>query len=159
MTRIRVGDTMPDLRFTCIQKGVVREVVGRDYFKGKSVLFGLPGAFTPVCSNQHLPSFVTNYALLKDQGFERIVCLAVNDPFVLQAWAKINQAEALIDFIADGNAQLTKALGLDVDLSQAGLGLRSQRFTMQLDELTVQALVIEDSPGICDKTSAGKMLG
>jgi peroxiredoxin len=158
MTKIRVGDTMPDLRFTCIQKGVVSQVAARDYFKGKSVLFGLPGAFTPVCNNQHLPSFVANYALLKAQGFDRIVCLAVNDPFVLQAWAKINQAEALIDFIADGDAHLTKALGLDVDLSQAGLGLRSQRFTMQLDDLTVQSLIIEDSPGVCDKTNAAKIL-
>ncbi|MEI8295539.1 MAG: peroxiredoxin [Alphaproteobacteria bacterium] len=158
MTQIRVGDTVPDLRFTCVQGGIVLEAVAGDYFKGKSVLFGLPGAFTPVCNDQQLPSFVANCALLKAQGFDRIICLAVNDPFVMQAWAKTTKADALIDFIADWDAQLTKALGLDIDLGQAGLGIRAQRFNMQLDGLTVQSLVIEDSPGVCEKTNAANIL-
>lgn len=158
MTTIRSGDNLPNLTLTCIQKGKAQEIETATYFKGKSILFGVPGAFTPICSNQHLPSFVTHYDSLKKQGFDQIACLAVNDPFVLEAWAKTNQAENIIDFIADWDAGLTQALGLAVDLSQAGLGLRSQRFTLQVDNLRVQSLVIEDSPGTCDKTNAATLV-
>lgn len=126
-------------------------------FKGKKVVvFGVPGAFTPVCSNKHVPSFQKRYNELK-QKVDEVICLAVNDVYVLKAW-KDSANEKNIRYIADPAAKFVKSLGLDVDLSAANLGVRSKRFSMYVDNGNVKFLNVEDSPGNFEKTSAETIL-
>ena len=120
-------------------------------------LFGLPGAFTPTCSAQHLPGFVANADALKAKGVDSIVCLAVNDVFVMGAWGKDQNVGDKVTLVADGSAQFTKAAGLELDLTERGLGLRCQRFSMVVDDGVVKSLNI-DPAGSFEATSAEKIL-
>ena len=120
-------------------------------------LFGLPGAFTPTCSAQHLPGFVANADALKAKGVDSIVCLAVNDVFVMGAWGKDQNVGDKVTLVADGSAQFTKAAGLELDLIERGLGLRCQRFSMVVDDGVVKSLNI-DPAGTFEATSAEKIL-
>ena len=118
-----------------------------DLTRGKKVvLFGLPGAFTPTCSAKHVPSFLANYADLKAKGVDTIACLSVNDAFVMGAWGRDQHADGKIRMLADGSAAYTKALGLELDLTARGMGIRCQRFSMLVDDGIVKALNIE-APG------------
>ena len=120
-----------------------------DYFDGKRVvLFSLPGAFTPTCHVNHLPGFVANAAKLRAAGVDRIVCVAVNDHHVMKAWAEASGALDDIAFIADGNGELAEALGLDRDFSSAGLGTRYARAAMIITDGVVDAVFVEDAPGV-----------
>lgn len=140
---ISTGDRIPDATvFEMSDKGPA-PVSTRDIFNGrKVVLFGLPGAFTPGCSQAHLPGYVVHADAIKAKGVDTIACLAVNDAFVMDAWGKTQNAEHL-RMLGDGNAELTKAMGLDFDGSKFGLGLRSQRFAMVVDDGVVVHLAIE----------------
>ena len=130
-----------------------------ELFSGKrSVLFAVPGAFTPGCSMHHLPGFIDNSDEILGKGVDQIVCLSVNDPFVMKAWCDANKAGNDILFLADGNASLSKAMGLTFDGSMYSLGIRSQRFAMILTGLKVEKLFIE-KPGVFDVSSAQKVLG
>jgi peroxiredoxin len=118
---INVGDQMPAGTLTVITKEGMQKVSATDYFKGKKVvLFSLPGAFTPTCDGKHLPGFVERAADIKGKGVNTIACLSVNDAYVMKAWGKAQNTEDKVDMLADGNADYTKALGLDVDASAAG---------------------------------------
>jgi peroxiredoxin (alkyl hydroperoxide reductase subunit C) len=135
-----------------------REVATDDIFKGhKVVLFAVPGAFTPTCSARHLPGFVQKAEAVKAKGVETIVCLAVNDPFVMAAWAKDQGVGEKIVMLADGSAMLTKALGLELDLTARGLGVRSQRFALVAEDGKITHLAIE-APGGFDVSSAEAIL-
>ncbi len=136
------------------------EAVGTDeLFKGKKVaFFGVPGAFTPTCSAKHLPGFVQHAAALKSKGIDAIVCTAVNDVFVMSAWGKDQNVGDKVMMVADGDAALTKACGLELDLHGKGLGLRNQRFSMVVEDGVVKVMHI-DPPGSFDKTSAETLLG
>ena len=112
----------------------------------KVVLFGLPGAFTPTCSAKHVPSYLAAYDKLKAKGVDEVWCLAVNDPFVMHAWAQDQKAQGKIRFLGDGSAEYTKKLGLELDLIARGMGMRMQRFSMLVDDGVVKALNIE-APG------------
>jgi peroxiredoxin len=130
----------------------------QDLVKGKKIaIFGLPGAFTPTCSAKHVPSYLQNYNELKKKGVDEIWCFAVNDPFVMGAWARDQKAGGKIRFMGDGSAEYTKKLGLELDLNARGLGMRCQRFSMIVDNGVVKSLNVE-APGKYEISSAEKML-
>ena len=155
---IRVGDSSPSATLNIMTADGPSAISTDDIFKGKTVaLFGLPGAFTPTCSAQHLPGFVANADALKAKGVDTIVCLAVNDVFVMGAWGKDQNVGDKVTLVADGSAQFTKAAGLELDLIERGLGLRCQRFSMVVDDGVVKSLNI-DPAGTFEATSAEKIL-
>jgi glutaredoxin/glutathione-dependent peroxiredoxin len=156
---IKIGDRLPDATFRLITSDGPRPVSAGEFFKGKKVvLFGLPGAFTPTCHKNHLPGFVAHHEAIKAKGVDLIAMTSVNDPFVLSAWAKASGAEGKIEFLADGNADFAKAAGLDFDASANGLGLRSKRYSMLVEDGVVKALNVEDSPGKADLSGAERLL-
>jgi peroxiredoxin len=156
---IKVGDRLPEGKFTVMAEGGPKPVSVSELFSGKTVvLFAVPGAFTPTCSEQHLPGFLAHADALKAKGAATIACTAVNDVFVLSAWAKARDAQDDITMLADGNADFAKALGLDIDLSQFGLGIRSKRYAMIVEDGVVKYFAIEDSPPEHIKATAEKVL-
>ena len=141
---IKVGDTLPSVKLTLATDDGPKEVSTEDMFGGKLVvLFGVPGAFTPTCTAQHLPGFVANLAAFRDKGVERVACMAVNDVFVMAAWGRANTLGDSIALIADGSCAFTHALGLELDLTNRGLGIRCQRFALIADDLKITHLGIE----------------
>jgi glutaredoxin/glutathione-dependent peroxiredoxin len=155
---IKVGDTIPSLKLMIGTTDGPKEVSTDDLFKGKKVvLFAVPGAFTPTCSAKHLPGFVQNAAELKAKGVEMIVCMAVNDAFVMAAWGRDQSVGEDIVMLADGSAALTKALGLELDLIGRGMGVRSQRFALVVDDKKVSHVAIE-APGGFDVSRAEAIL-
>jgi peroxiredoxin len=155
---IKVGDTLPEAKFTVMGANGPEPKTTGEVFKGKkAVLFAVPGAFTPTCSEKHLPGFVDNLAAILQKGAATVACTAVNDVFVLNAWSKARSADKVL-MLADGNGDFAKALGLDVDLSGFGLGLRSKRYAMIVDDGVVTYLAVENSPPDHDKATADKLL-
>ena len=155
---IKAGDTLPSMKLMAATTDGPREISTDDIFHGKRVvLFAVPGAFTPTCSARHLPGFVENAAAFKEKGIDSIVCLAVNDAFVMGAWAKAQDVGDAIIMLADGSAQFTKALGLELDLVSRGLGVRSQRFALVADDMKVTLLAVE-KPGDFDVSRAEAVL-
>ena len=155
---IAVGDKLPDVKLVKATEQGPEAVQSADYFAGKRVaLFSVPGAFTPTCSAKHLPSFVDKAADLKANGIDEIVGTAVNDPFVMGAWNKASGSDQ-ITMLADGNGDFAEALGLTMDGSAYGLGKRGQRFSMVVNDGTVEQLNVE-APGEFNVSSAEHMLG
>jgi peroxiredoxin len=154
---IKVGDKIPSMTLKRIGPNGMEEVSTDDLFQGKVVLFSVPGAFTPTCSMKHLPGFIDNSAAFAAKGVDRVVCLAVNDPFVMKAWSDHNKADGKVEMLPDGNAAFTKALGLEFDGSGFGLGTRSQRFALYAEDGVVKDLQVE-KPGAFDVSSAESML-
>lgn len=141
---IKVGDHMPSGTLTLITSEGPQKISADDYFKGsKVVLFSVPGAFTPTCDAKHLPGFVEKAAELKGKGVDKIACLAVNDAFVMKAWGKSQAVEGKVDMLADGNAEYTKALGLELDATGFGMGIRGQRFALVVDHGVVKQVNVE----------------
>lgn len=152
---ITVGDRLPEGTFTRMTESGPGPVSTTDVFGGKKVvLFGVPGAFTPSCHKTHLPGYVAEYDAIKAKGIDTVACLAVNDAFVLDAWAKSSGAAGKVLMLADGNADYIKKLGLDIDLSKFGLGTRSKRFSAVVDNGVLKELNIEESPGQVTSSSA-----
>ena len=155
---ISTGSRVPNVKLTHMTKDGPAEVSTEELFAGKKVLlFALPGAFTPTCSASHLPGFVANADKLKAKGIDDIICLSVNDAFVMDAWGKAQNADQ-IHMVADGNAEFAKAMGLELDLTPRGMGVRSQRYAMLVEDGEVKALNVEE-PGKFEKSSAETMLG
>jgi glutaredoxin/glutathione-dependent peroxiredoxin len=162
---IKVGDRLPDGTLTeFIETETPGCTVGPNAFKvsdlakGKRiVIFGVPGAFTPTCSAKHVPSYVGNYDKLKSKKVDEVWCLAVNDAFVMGAWGRDQKAGGKVRMMADGSATWTKALGLELDLVPRGMGVRSQRFSMLVEDGVVKALNVE-APGKFDVSDAETML-
>lgn len=147
---IAVNDKIPAVLVKYLKNNEVEEINFRDYITNKKVVvFGVPGAFTPTCSNLHLPGFAEKVEVFKDMGINEIICLSVNDIFVLKAWAQHYKVEQKINFIADGNAELTTAMGLVLDATPFGMGVRSQRYSMYIDSGVVRVLNVEPSSGAC----------
>ncbi|HJR56620.1 MAG TPA: peroxiredoxin [Rhizomicrobium sp.] len=156
---IKVGDKLPSVTLMEKQEGGPAPVTTDDLFKGKKVaLFALPGAYTPTCSAKHVPGFVQNYEALKAKGIDSIICLSVNDAFVMGAWGKEQGAGDKVRMIADGNGEFTRAVGLEFDASKFGMGKRSQRYSMVVDDGVVEQLNVEE-PGAFEVSSADYMLG
>ncbi len=158
MSTIKVGDSIPSFELTLATAEGPKEVSTDALFKGrKVVLFAVPGAFTPTCSARHLPGFVQHAEALTAKGVDTIVCLAVNDPFVLGAWAKDQAVGDKVLMLADGSGLFTRALGLEWDLVARGLGVRSQRFALVAEDGKVTQLAIE-APGGFEVSSAEAIL-
>ncbi len=155
---IQVGDRIPSVSFKYLGKDGMTETSTDELFAGKTVvLFAVPGAFTPTCSAKHLPSFIENREALAAKGVDQVICMAVNDPFVMKAWAEKAGAGEAIFMLPDGNAALTRALGLEFDGSGYGLGTRSQRFAMVVKDGVVTQLAVE-KPGAYEVSSAESVL-
>ncbi len=162
---IKVGDTLPD---ATLSEFIAVETAGcsigpnsfnvSDLVKGKKIaVFGLPGAFTPTCSAKHVPGYIANHDALKAKGVDEIWCIAVNDAFVMGAWAKDQHADGKVRMFADGSAAWTKALGLELDLTAKGMGVRMQRFSMLVVDGVVKNLNVE-GPGKFEVSNAETML-
>ena len=146
---IAVGDRVPDVKvFTFGEKGPQATTSDDVLGKGKVVLFGVPGAFTPTCSDHHLPGFVLRAGDLRAKGVDRIVCVSVNDPFVMHAWGEDQKVDSSVVMLADGNGELAEAMGLTMDGTGFGLGTRTQRFAAILDDGVVSWLAVEPGPGL-----------
>jgi glutaredoxin/glutathione-dependent peroxiredoxin len=156
---ISKGDKIPDVKIHIATAQGPDEVMTGELFAGKkTALFALPGAFTPTCSAHHLPGFVERAEELKAKGINQIVCMSVNDAFVMEAWGQSAGADDTVMMLADGNGEFAKALGLDFDASAFGMGQRSQRFSMVIEDGKVTALHVE-APGAFEVSSADYMLG
>ncbi len=156
---IKIGDAIPDVTVKHLGANGLEDVTTGELFAGgKVALFGLPGAYTPTCSAKHLPGFVAQYDALKAKGVDKIVCLSVNDAFVMKAWAESQAAEGKVETLADGLAAFTKALGLEADLSVAGLGVRCRRFALIADKGVVTWIAVEEAPGAFEVSSAEAVL-
>ena len=154
---IQVGDRLPSASFSKVTPDGPEPVSTDDFFAGRRVaLFAVPGAFTPTCSARHLPGFVDNAEALKAKGIDEIACTAVNDPFVLGAWSKAGDADG-ITMLSDGNGTFAQAIGLEMDGSKFGMGQRSQRYSMVVNDGVVEQLNVE-GPGEFKVSSADHML-
>ena len=141
---IKVGDKVPSATLRYVTPDGVQAVSTEDFFRGKKVaLFAVPGAFTRTCSQRHLPSYVTHAAELKAKGVDTIACIAVNDQFVMNAWGKEHGADGKIVMLGDGSGDFAKAMGLELDRVKEGMGMRTQRYSMLVDDGVVKALHVE----------------
>ncbi|HEV7254865.1 MAG TPA: peroxiredoxin [Mesorhizobium sp.] len=155
---IAVGEKLPSASFRIKTAEGVRSVNTEEFFGGrKVVLVGVPGAFTPTCSDNHLPGFLENAEALHARGVDEIAVVAVNDHHVMRAWEQASGAEGRIAFLADGNGEFTRAIGLDMDMSGGGLGVRARRFSMLVEDGVVRSLNLEEGRGV-EATGAARML-
>ena len=157
--KLKENDTIPNSKFFIMEDGNPVKKNIQEFFKNKKiVLFGLPGAYTSVCSAKHLPGYVENFEKYKSKGIDLIVCISVNDPFVMDAWGKSQRVGGKIIMMADPFLEFTKSIGADVDKSARGLGIRSNRYTMLLDDLKVVKLQEEEDAGACEISAAQNFL-
>ena len=155
---IQVGDRLPSATLTTMTAEGPKPLTTSELCEGKKVvLFAVPGAFTPTCSVQHLPGYVDNAQSLKDKGVDAVACVSVNDPFVMGAWGKDREVGEDLMMLSDGNGDFTAAIGLEMDGSGFGLGTRSQRYAMIIDDGVVSTLNVESGPGL-DVSSAETIL-
>ena len=152
---IKQGEKVPDIKVTEMRDGQPTPVSLADLSAGRRVVvFAVPGAFTPTCTAKHLPGYVEQAAALNAKGVDEVVCLAVNDAFVMDAWGRQAGAAGKVRMLGDGNGELTRALGLTMDGSKFGLGERSQRYAMVVRDGTVEALMVEPGPGLSVSSAA-----
>jgi peroxiredoxin len=155
---IAVGEKIPSATLMEMRDGAPRAVKTEELFSGKkAILFAVPGAFTPTCSAKHLPGFIEHAAALQAKGIAYIACISVNDAFVMGAWGNAQGAGDKVAMLADGNSDFTKAIGLEADATKYGMGTRSRRYAMLLDDGVVKALFVEE-PGAFEVSSAEHML-
>lgn len=156
---IRIGDTIPTASLTKVTEDGPDRISATDYFAGRRIaLFSVPGAFTPTCSARHLPGFVDKADELKAKGIDEIACTAVNDAFVMAAWGKSSGVDGQVTMLADGNGEFAKAVGLEMDGSKYGMGLRAQRYSMVVNDGVVEQLNVEEG-GAFEVSSAEHLLG
>jgi glutaredoxin/glutathione-dependent peroxiredoxin len=155
---IKVGDKVPAVTLRYLAPDGMKAVPAEEFFAGKKVaLFGVPGAYTRTCSQRHLPSYVGHADALRAKGIDTIACIAVNDPFVMAAWGRESNAEGKITMLGDGSNEFAHAIGLELDRVKEGMGMRSQRYSMLVDDGVVKALNVE-APGQYEVSSAETML-
>ena len=156
--KIKKGDKLPDAKVFVLEKDPkevsIKEIIGDE----KVILFGLPGAFTPTCSAKHLPGFVIAIDQFKGKGIKKVVCISVNDPFVMDAWGKTHNAQDKILMVADSKGDFTKNIGAEVNLIHRGLGIRSSRYTMLVEKGSVLKISEEEVAGKCEITAAENFL-
>jgi peroxiredoxin len=155
---IEVGQEIPEATLRVMTGEGVKPVSSREALgTGRVVLFGVPGAFTPTCSDYHLPGFVLRRDELRDAGVDKVACVAVNDVYVMAAWGEARGAGGAVEMLADGSAEFTRAMGLEADLTSLGLGVRSRRYAAVLADGVVTHLAVEPGPGL-DVSSAESIL-
>ena len=156
--KIKEGDVLPEAKVFILEKDPkeisIKEIVGDN----KVILFGLPGAFTPTCSARHLPGFVRGTDLLREKNIKKVICVSVNDPFVMDAWGKTHNVENKILMVADYKADFTKNIGAELDLNKRGLGIRSCRYTMLVEKGNIVKIAEEEVAGKCESTAAENFL-
>jgi len=156
--KIKKGDKLPDAKVFILEKDPkevsIKEIVG----DGKVILFGLPGAFTPTCSAKHLPGFVIASDQLKVKNIKKIICISINDPFVMDAWGKAHNVQNKVIMLGDSKGEFTKNIGAEKNLSHRGLGIRSSRYTMLIENGKIIKISEEEVPGKCEVTSAETFL-
>ncbi len=156
---IKVGDKVPSATLRYLSPEGPKEITTDELFRGKKVaLFAVPGAFTPACSQRHLPGYVEKAGDIKAKGVDTIACVAVNDAFVMNAWGKAQNVGDKLMMLADGSGEFAKALGLELDMRARGLGVRSQRYSMLVDNGIVKTLNVEPQPGAVEASGAEAML-
>jgi peroxiredoxin len=157
---IKVGDKLPNTTFRVMTAEGPKPRTTDEVFKGKKVaLFAVPGAFTPTCSNLHMPSFLNNIDAFKAKGIDTVAVTAVNDAFVMKAWADKTGGDGKIDFLADGSAEFAKGIDMTLDASGNGLGIRSKRYSMLVEDGVVKQINIEEAPGKCEVSGGQALLG
>ncbi len=157
---ISIGDKFPSVTFKEKTSDGIKDISSDELLKGKKlVLVAVPGAFTPTCSLNHLPGFIENRDAFISRGVDEIAVMAVNDPHVMGAWAKHSGGEGKIRFLADGNGDVTRKIGMDIDLSGGGMGVRGKRYSMLIEDGIVTQLNVEDSPGQAETSGAATLLG
>ncbi len=157
---IKIGDKLPSATFMTMTADGPSKVSSDDLFDGRTVvLVAVPGAFTPTCHNHHIPGFLENLDALKEKGIDEIAVVSVNDVHVMGHWAKASGGTGKLTYLADGNGDFAKAIGLDIDLAVGGMGMRSKRYCMFVKDGAVVQLNVEDSPGVADISSAAHLLG
>ena len=156
---VSAGDKVPSVNFKMLTADGLSDVSSDDYFGGKkTALFAVPGAYTPTCSAKHVPSFLAQAEALKAKGVDQIACVSVNDAFVMKAWGEDTGAGGTIDMLADGNGEFARATGLTLDARGFGLGERTTRFSMIVDDGTITTLNVEENPTEMVVSSAEHML-
>lgn len=156
---IKVGASLPSIKVKHLTPQGIEDIALEKFCQNKKVVvFGVPGAFTPTCTGKHAPGFLKIADQLKAKGVNNIICLSVNDPFVMDAWGKCLNADNKIMMVADHAGLATKSLGLEIDMSAPGLGLRSKRYSMLLENGIVKQLFVEDEAGNCDISSGDHLL-
>ncbi len=156
---IKVGDRLPDAKFTVMTGDGPGQRGSDEIFAGrKVVVFAVPGAFTPTCHLNHLPGFLGNADAFNAKGVDEVGVISVNDVFVMEAWAKASDGKGKISFLSDGSGDFTRAAGMELDLSGHGLGVRSKRYAMLVDDGVVKVLNIEDNPGKAESSTAEALL-
>lgn len=152
---LKVGDQVPEATFFVLGANGPEKATTTEIFKGKKVvLFAVPGAYTPTCDQSHMPGFVNRFDELKAKGYDTVACTAVNDVFVLDRWAKDSNAKGKVVMLADGSAEFAKKTGLDIDLTDFGLGVRSKRYALVAEDGVVKLLNVEDAPPAHSVSSA-----
>ena len=156
--KIKEGDKLPDAKVFIFDKDSkevsIKQIIG----DAKTILFGLPGAFTPTCSTKHLPGFVMAIDQLKEKDIKKVICISVNDPFVMNAWGKAHNVQNKILMVGDYKGDFTKNIGAELDLSNRGLGIRSRRYTMLVDKGSILKISEEEVAGKCEVTAAENFL-
>ena len=156
--KIKKGDKLPDAKVFILEKDPkevsIKKIVGNE----KVILFGLPGAFTPTCSAKHLPGFIIAIDQLKKKGIKKVVCISVNDPFVMDAWGKTHNVQDKILMVGDSKGDFTKSIGAELNLINRGLGVRSSRYTMLVEKGNVLKISEEEIAGKCEVTAAENFL-
>ena len=153
--KLKENDNLPNSEIFVLENGEPTKKNIEDLLKNKkTIIFGLPGAYTSVCSTKHLPGYVNTHKQFMDKGIDQIICMSVNDPFVMNAWGKENNVGEKILMVGDPFLNFTKAIGADVDKSGRGLGIRSNRYTMLIDNLKVVKLQEEKDTGSCEVSAA-----
>ena len=156
--KIKKGDKLPDAKVFILEKDPkevsIKKIVGNE----KVILFGLPGAFTPTCSAKHLPGFIIAIDQLKEKGIKKVVCISVNDPFVMDAWGKTHNVQDKILMVGDSKGDFTKNIGAELNLTNRGLGVRSSRYTMLVEKGSVLKISEEEVAGKCEVTAAENFL-
>lgn len=156
---LRIGSTLPQISVKHMTPQGIEDIRLDEFCQNKKVaFFGVPGAFTPTCHGKHAPSFVNVAEKLKSKGIDAILCLSVNDPFVMDAWGKCLKSDGKVLMLADSSGNATKAMGLEIDLSAPGLGLRCKRFSAIISDGIVEQLFVEENAGTCDITDGNHLL-
>ena len=156
--KIKKGDNLPDAKVFILDKDPketsIKQIIGDD----KIILFGLPGAFTPTCSTKHLPGFIKSSNILKEKDIKKVICISINDPFVMDAWGKVHNVNNKILMVGDSNGEFTKNIGAELNLIKRGLGIRSSRYTMLVEKGKVVKISEEEKAGKCENTAAENFL-
>lgn len=152
---LSVGSKLPQATLKRLGANGIEDIDLGAYIKGrKVVIFAVPGAFTPTCAKEHLPGYITHSGDIKAKGIDEIICIAVNDPFVMAHWEDVSGAKGKVTLLSDGNCAFTKAAGMDFDGSGAGLGMRSRRYSMIVEDGTITHMAVEEAPGKHELSSA-----